>query len=543
MRRIKRSLRKFWRKLSFAPEVEWYLFRQRSFKKQGRLRKLQRGLRDWEKQAASLNAYVLATLPNRPHKKMLFFAMIYTWVRYSSFLAMTYAALGNDVTLAFLPYEDWFTDDSDYDLRKRNLQLRSALAGAEPQVRLSPWFDLLPSEELPPGLADEIEDLSVRDYQYTRQVEDVDEKDSFLSLRRERNTFAARIAYAWMLENRPEVVVVPNGLILEFGAVFAVARYLDIPVVTYEFGEQHDRIWLAQNKPVMYQDTAAMWAVYQNKPFSAEMRARIEELYASRRQAGLWQNFSRQWQDIPTEGAQAVRAKLGLDERPVVLLAANVIGDSLTLGRQVFSESMTEWISRTLDYFREKDQVQFVLRIHPGERYTDGPSVENIIRQRLPEAPAHFRIISAQDPVNTYDLMAVASLGMTYTTTVGMEMGMYGVPVIVVGKTHYRGKGFTIDPKSWPEYFAKLDAALADFDSVKLSPEQVERAWHYAYRFFFDYPQPFPWHLRRFWKDAKERPLESVLTHEGWQQYGKVFAMLAADLPDWKNYPAAPVKE
>ena len=31
----------------------------------------------------------------------------------------------------------------------------------------------------------------------------------------------------------------------------------------------------------------------------------------------------------------------------------------------------------------------------------------------------------------------------------GMEMAMAGLPVIVAGKTHYAGKGFTIDSPTW----------------------------------------------------------------------------------------------
>ena len=48
---------------------------------------------------------------------------------------------------------------------------------------------------------------------------------------------------------------------------------------------------------------------------------------------------ARRWQGVPSEGGEKVRPALGLDERPIVLLATNVIGDSLTLGRQVFSNS------------------------------------------------------------------------------------------------------------------------------------------------------------------------------------------------------------
>jgi hypothetical protein len=55
--------------------------------------------------------------------------------------------------------------------------------------------------------------------------------------------------------NKPDVVLIPNGLILEMGIVFRVARYLGIDAVTYEFNDQREQIWLAQNSSIMQQET------------------------------------------------------------------------------------------------------------------------------------------------------------------------------------------------------------------------------------------------------------------------------------------------
>ena len=62
-----------------------------------------------------------------------------------------------------------------------------------------------------------------------------------------------------MQDQRPDVVIVPNGSMLEFGITFKVADYLGIPAMTYEFGEQSERLWMAQNEDVMRQDTTDLW--------------------------------------------------------------------------------------------------------------------------------------------------------------------------------------------------------------------------------------------------------------------------------------------
>ncbi len=77
------------------------------------------------------------------------------------------------------------------------------------------------------------------------------------------------------------------------------------------------------------------------------------------------------------------------------------------------------------------------------------------------------------------------------------------------------------------EYFRKLEAALADLPAQRLTPEQVERAWNYAYSYFHDYPRPFPWHLQKIWPSLDKRPLSYVLGPEGRAQYEATFQELA----------------
>jgi capsule polysaccharide export protein KpsC/LpsZ len=239
------------------------------------------------------------------------------------------------------------------------------------------------------------------------------------------------------------------------------------------------------------------------------------------------------WQGVPTEGGPQARQRLGLDGRPVVLLATNVLGDSLTLGRQVFSKSMAEWISRTVQYFIGRPDTQLVIRVHPGEVLTHGQSMVYGVHELLQRLPENIRLIKPKDEINTYDLIDVADVGLVYTTTVGMEMAMTGVPVVVAGQTHYRNRGFTHDPDSWVSYYKMLGQLLEHPEQFRLPREQTALAWQYAYRFFFDYPQPFPWHLVRVWEDYKVRPLEKVLQGECRDQFASTFRYLVGDPIDW----------
>ncbi len=109
-------------------------------------------------------------------------------------------------------------------------------------------------------------------------------------------------------------------------------------------------------------------------------------------------------------------------------------------------------------------------------------------------------------------------------------MAMMGLPVIVAGQTHYRRRGFTYDPNNWDDYFTLLNDSLNGASPLRLSPEKVELAWNYAYRFFFEYPLTFPWHLHLFeTKDIETWPPEKVLSEEGKRQFGESFRALLGE--------------
>lgn len=475
-----------------------------------------------------------------PGKNILFFATLHYWIEQAAFFSLTLAGLGHKVTLLTLPYSEWHKDMDKLTQKQRILHTRDALSALGPFVKHTSFLDLRPAAVLPAALQADVEEVSLWDAQYTLMREEVDmdaPKDRALyDLRRKRNTFAALAALEWMQTHKPDVVLIPNGLILEMGIVFRVARYLNIPAVTFEFNDQREQIWLAQNTSIMRQDTDYLVRERCSLPMTDEMYERLADLENARRGARVWGKSKRLWQYVSAQGAEQTRKALGLDDRPVVLLAANVLGDSLTLGRNIFAESMSEWITRTVQYFAKRTDVQLVVRIHPGEKIVpQAKSMGTVVHEALPEIPSHIHIIGALDNVNTYDLIEIANLGLAYTTTVGVETAMNGIPVISCGDTHYRGRGFTIDPNSWDEYFATLERVLADLPAHRLTEEQTARAWNYAYRFFFEYPRPFPWRLMNFWDDLEVWPAENVLSEDGITQFGDTFKFLVGEPFTWRN--------
>ena len=521
--------------LPLTAEIDW-MVRQRHRPRRDHysLERLQRALPAARRAAA-------AHAPSAPAgKRVVLFVTLHYWIEHGAYLALALAARGHHVTLLTLPYSEWHVEKGKFLQRQRLLHTRDALAGLSPLVTHLSLLELQPIAGVPGELQVDVDEISLWDAQYTMMRETIDLKEpedaALYRLRQNRNSFACGAALHWLKKHKPDAVLLPNGLILEFGILFRVARFLGIPAVTYEFNDQREQIWLAQNSSIMQQETDYLVEARRGLPVTEAMYARVADLENARRGARVWGKSKRLWQYVSAQGADATRRMLGLDDRPVVMLAANVLGDSLTLGRDLFASSMTEWITRTVQYFAGRPDLQLVLRVHPGETLVPrAQSMEQVVHEALPSVPQHIHVIRAADKVNTYDLIEIADLGLAYTTTVGLETAMNGRPVIVCGKTHYRGRGFTLDPNSWDEYLSTLSRVLDDLPAHRLLDAQTEQAWKYAYRFFFEYPRPFPWRLMNFWDDLQVWPLEKVLSPEGASEFGRTFDFLVGEPFTWSD--------
>ena len=467
-------------------------------------------------------------------KKIFVFTSLHYWIEHAATLALYFSAFGHDVTFGYLPYSDWQKPVNKFDLRRQDIYTKKVFEDAGKYIKIQSFLPLHPSyKKLPDEIMEIIKEVSSYDTQYTLQVEDFAEDEPLYKMRLNANENFARMVYAWLLENKPDYIIIPNGTIQEMGVLYRIAKWMQIPVTTYEFGEQRKRIWIAQNREVMRQETDDLWEARREIPLDDAEFEKMRNMLSARQRADLWENFTRRWQGTEKVGSEKIREELNLDDRPIVFLATNVLGDSLTLGRQKFSKNMAEWIERTVQYFAERKDAQLVIRVHPGETLTHGQSMVDVVKHLMPILPSHIHLIKPTDKINSYDLVDIATVGLVYTTTMGLEMPMSGVPVIVAGETHYRGRGFTMDPDSWVSYYKMIGTILDNPESVVLSETQVKLAWQYAYSFFFEYARPFPWHLVKMWDDYEKRPMSYVLSEQGQSEFARTFDYMIGKPLDW----------
>ncbi len=220
------------------------------------------------------------------------------------------AGLGHKVTLLTLPYSEWHKEMDKLTQRQRVLHTRDALSALSPLVEHVPsWTSsLLPFSRL--TLKADVEEISLWDAQYTLMREEVDMANARpIAPCMTCGSSATHLPPSPRLNGckrtSPDVVLIPNGLILEMGIVFRVARYLNIPAVTYEFNDQREQIWLAQNSSIMRQDTDYLVQARCRLPMTDEMYERVADLENARRGARVWGKSKRLWQYVSSQGAEA----------------------------------------------------------------------------------------------------------------------------------------------------------------------------------------------------------------------------------------------
>ncbi|MGH2619239.1 MAG: hypothetical protein ACRDHG_01540, partial [Anaerolineales bacterium] len=240
-------------------------------------------------------------------RRLLVFGYLQWWLEYSVALALLLRAEGHRVDLAFLPQRRWHTESHPFDLRRQFAYVGRALSPLSSELGLVP---LVPRpDELPASLVESIEAQSRLDVQYTLQREELDwgadpEVVDLLELRRARNQAAAAAAHRLFQAVEYDAVVIPNGSILEFGALYRTARERGIAAINYEFGERREHLWLAQQAEVMRLPTTELWEARGKQPLNDQELSRLRELVQARRGGASWNQFSRQWQPGESAGAQ-----------------------------------------------------------------------------------------------------------------------------------------------------------------------------------------------------------------------------------------------
>jgi hypothetical protein len=167
-----------------------------------------------------------------------------------------------------------------------------------------------------------------------------------------------------------------------------------------------------------------------------------------------------------------------IDSRKSFVLVSNVVWDLASLNKDVAFPSNRAWVQQTVDWFGNHPELFLIIKPHPSEAYGKNPKTrENTNSFMEGRTPSNVFVL----PYETFSIQDIVevikpSAFLVHTSTVGYEVAMMGRKSICVGRSVYRGLGFTIDVESQTQYFNELlDAANGDGAIDSRSTELAKR--------------------------------------------------------------------
>jgi len=316
-----------------------------------------------------------------------------------------------------------------------------------------------------------------------------------LSLQIQRSFLKSAVVMAETLE-RIITIKQYDGLFMVNGVFFAeaiaiqLAERYEIPYICYEYSFRNYHLLLSPNDSIKDMRLDKWWLQYKDIALSTAENAALDSYLESRKGPG--DTRLELWPTIKSD-RKSIIAKLRLDlERPIAVLFSNKPGDTNFYGRQAIFQDMLDWISETIKFVSTIPESQLVIRVHPAETkgsWRSNQPIEPALRDLFPVLPSNIIIVPSESPISSYVLMEVATVGLSYISTTGLEMTLIGKPVIIGANAPYSQKGFTYDPGTKEEYFQLLSLGLQG--KLQVDQKNIELARRFAYLYFFRLYTPF----------------------------------------------------
>jgi hypothetical protein len=294
-------------------------------------------------------------------------------------------------------------------------------------------------------------------------------------------------------ERKYDCSVINHGIYVPHGIVAAACRDLGVRVAAWNLAYRKQCVIFSHGDTYHHTLMDEPTSAWEDMDWSGEHERAIVR-YLESRSCGardwIWFNNN------PDNDIERFAASAGLDwKKPVIGMLTNVVWDAQLHYPANAFPNMVDWVIQTVAYFRDRPDLQLLIRVHPGEMAPPGGQtksnqpVAEIIRQAFPSLPANVFVIGPESRISTYACAERCNALIIYGTKAGVEFTSRGIPVIVAGEAWIRNKGLTRDATSPEAYRAILDALPL---GERMDNVAIARARRYAYHFFFRRMIPLP---------------------------------------------------
>jgi len=318
---------------------------------------------------------------------------------------------------------------------------------------------------------------------------------------------AVRVAEAVHVKEKPDIIVTSHSCYSEWGSFADYFRLRKIPVRTWYRGYHHKTLIFDLFE--VNRNFKEFMKLRDNKYITFEERKQLTEFVESRRK--MQYGDTKQYKTKHITSKDLMRQ---LDENCYTFtLFPNLPWDVDPTCRTVFGDVKT-WILKTIELIGGKKGYQLLIKVHPAEKlYRSKETLQDwLLHQKL---PTNVYVINPE--VSAYMVFDVTDCGIVSNSTVGLEMLLSNIPVIVVGDAHYKGLGFTVDVYDEGEYEDKL---FNTTHSIKNKNMRDIYAYYYFIKSFIPIPLlrhrnflDLGWNIKNMEELLRDRYLEHITNY------------------------------
>lgn len=293
--------------------------------------------------------------------------------------------------------------------------------------------------------------------------------------------------------NAIDAAILFNGRQSVTRVALEIFQQCGIRVLTHERAEyQRGHANIRANAHCMSPEPfKAFWNMWGQVPLTRESLDAVSQWLIQRRYGAnlAWIPFNK---SSVSSSSLKTRMNLNQDKRLWALFTSStdeVAGDPLLQGPY---ESQAAWVRDVVRWVGLRDDVELIIKVHPnlGGNYYIGKAVDELrIYQEMKSAlPANVRIVLPEDSVNAYSLAEEADVGLTFGSTIGLEMAMLGKPVLVASRALYEHGSEILTVRSKESLPGLLETCL----HARPDREIQRQAFRLAYYYIFRFELPFP---------------------------------------------------
>ena len=168
--------------------------------------------------------------------------------------------------------------------------------------------------------------------------------------------------------------------------------------------------------------------------------------------------------NIPSEKKICLVALSSYDER----FAAEYTG-VLTPSKDAIFTTQIDWVKSIKDYAVNREDIHFIIRLHPREFPNKRESVQSkhaaLVIEALKDCPHNLSINTPADNLSLYDIARDVDLALTSWSSVGKELMLIGIPLVL----------YTADSQFYPASLAKIATNRAEY--FQLIEQMINEGW------------------------------------------------------------------